>query len=154
MSGLSLEQRLQRMEDIEAIRRLMSNYAHYANVGEGSGDPEKFAALFTEDATWDLRAPLKGRQAIIDRLRVIEKLKYVGFHFSLNPRIDVDGDTASGDWDMLFSVIIPGTTTPTTICGFYSARMVRTPEGWRFSYFKYRVSPHFDFTADERHKEA
>jgi hypothetical protein len=149
----SLEERIQHLEDIKEIETLIALYAHYANVGEGSGDPEKFAALFTDDAVWDLRQPLTGRKAIADRLRVIEKLKYIGFHFALNPRVEVEGDTAHGEWDLLFSVIIPGTTQPTNICGFYAADMVRTPEGWRFKRFKYRVSDYFDFTADERHKE-
>lgn len=151
--GRSLEERVQRLEDIKEIETLISRYANYANVGEGSGDPEKFAALFTEDAVWDLRSPLTGRQAIIDRMRKIEQLKYIGFHFALNPRVEVDGDAARGEWDLLFSVIIPGTTQPTNICGFYSADIVRTREGWRFKRFKYRVSEHFDFTADVRHKE-
>lgn len=48
---LPVEELLQRLEDIEAIRKLKNRYSHYANVGEGSGSPEKFAALFTEPAS-------------------------------------------------------------------------------------------------------
>lgn len=140
----SIESRLRRLEDIEEIRRLKSLYSHYANVGEGSGDPEKFAALFTEDCVWDLSGnALEGRKPIIERLREIEKLQYIGLHFSLNPRIDVDGDEAYGEWDLIFPVFPPGKETQTTVCGFYWDRFRRTSDGWRFTYVKYRVSPKF-----------
>jgi len=147
MTDLSLEARLRRLEDIEEIRRLKSLYSHYANVGEGSGDPDKFAALFTEDCEWDLsNNPLHGRPAIIERLRQIEKLQYIGLHFSLNPRIEVNGDEASGEWDLIFPVFPPGGEPMTTVCGFYWDRFRRTPEGWKFTYVKYRVSEKFATT--------
>lgn len=144
MSDLSIEQRIRRLEDIEEIRRLKSLYSHYANVGEGSGDPAKFAALFTEDCIWDLSGKeLHGRQPIIERMHEIERLQYIGLHFALNPRIEVDGDDAYGEWDLIFPVFPPGRTEQTTVCGFYWDRLRRTDEGWRFAYVKYRVSPKF-----------
>lgn len=144
MAEPSIETRLKRLEDIEEIRKLKSLYSHYANVGEGSGDPEKFAALFTEDCLWDLSGnPLHGREKIIERLREIEKLHYIGLHFSLNPRIEVDGDEASGEWDLIFPVFPPGERPLTTVCGFYWDRFRRTADGWKFTYVKYRVSPKF-----------
>lgn len=143
-SGLTIEERIRRLEDIEEIRRLKSLYSHYANVGEGTGDAEKFAELFTEDCIWDLsHKEFRGKQAIIDRLREIEKLNYVGVHFSLNPRIEVNGDEASGEWDLIFPVFPPGGRPLTTVCGYYWDRLRRTPDGWRFTYVKYRVSPQF-----------
>ena len=141
---VSVESRLRRLEDIEEIRKLKSLYSHFANVGEGSGDPEKFAALFTEDCIWDLSGrEIRGRPGIIERLREIEKLQYIGLHFSLNPRIEVNGDEASGEWDLIFPVFPPNKTQHTTVCGFYWDRFRRTSEGWRFTYVKYRVSPKF-----------
>lgn len=144
MNELSLEARIQRLEDIEQIRRLKSLYSHYANVGEGSGDAEKFADLFTDDCLWDLsNNPLHGKEKIIDRLHEIERLQYIGLHFSLNPRIDVDGDEAYGEWDLIFPVFPPGGKPLTTVCGYYTDRFRRTKDGWRFTYVKYRVSPKF-----------
>lgn len=144
MTDPSFAARIQRLEDIEAIRRLKSLYSHYANVGEGSGDPEKFAALFTEDCEWDLsNNPLHGRQAIIDRLHEIERLHYIGLHFALNPRIDVNGDEAYGEWDLIFPVYPPDGAPMTTVCGFYWDRFRRTEDGWKFTCVKYRVSEKF-----------
>lgn len=143
-TGLTIEERLRRLEDIEEIRKLKSLYCHYANVGEGSGDIERFVQLFTHDALWDLsNNPLRGREAIAARLREVERLQYIGLHFGLNPRIEIQGDTAHGEWDLCFPVIPPGEKTPTVVCGFYEDNLVRTPEGWRFTSVKYRVSPRF-----------
>lgn len=143
----NLEERLQRLEDIEAIRQLKSRYSHYANVGEGSGSPEKFAALFTEDATFDLSdKPRVGRASIVDHLRHIQRLGYIGLHFSLNPRINVEGDRARGKWDLCFPVFVPGKSEALVVCGFYEDELRRTSEGWRFSRVKYRVSPRFSIT--------
>jgi hypothetical protein len=138
------EQRLQRLEDIEAIHKLKSFYCHYANVGEGSGNIDKFINLFTEDAVWDLSGNIRrGRQSIAERLGEVEKLQYIGLHFWGNPRIEVDHDEASGLWDLIFPVIPPGQTAVRTVCGFYEDRLRRTPDGWRFTFVKYRVSPKF-----------
>lgn len=142
----TIEQRLQRLEDIHEITTLKSWYNLYANVGEGTGDPEKFAALFTEDCIWDLSGmELRGRDAIIERLREIERLQYIGVHTSTNPRIQIEpgADEAYGEWDLVFPVFPPNSTVQTTVCGFYWDRFRRTSEGWKFTYVKYRVSPRF-----------
>ena len=144
MSEFTMEQRIQRLEDIEEIRKLKSLYSHFANVGEGTGDAHKFAELFTEDCIWDLsHKEYKGRQEIIDRLGEIEKLNFAGVHFSLNPRIEIKGDEAMGEWDLIFPVFPPDGRPLTTVCGYYTDRLRRTPNGWRFTYVKYRVSPRF-----------
>ena len=56
-SKLSLEERIQILEDIEAIRRLKSLYSLYWDAGFKSDDDPaqnaaKLADLFTEDAVW------------------------------------------------------------------------------------------------------
>ena len=49
MAELTLEQRVQRIEDAEEIRRLRYLYCEYGNLY----DAERFAALFAPDAIWD-----------------------------------------------------------------------------------------------------
>ena len=46
---MSIEERLQRLEDIEAIQQLI---ARYAKAVDHNGDPALVAPLFTEDAVW------------------------------------------------------------------------------------------------------
>ena len=46
----TLEERIQRLEDIEAIKNLK---ARYAAVCDDKYNPEEAIKLFTEDAVWD-----------------------------------------------------------------------------------------------------
>ena len=46
---MGIEERLQRLEDIEAINQLI---ARYAQAVDHNGDPALVAPLFTEDAVW------------------------------------------------------------------------------------------------------
>jgi len=143
----NVESRVRRLEDIHDIQTLKAHYASYANVGEGSGNVAKFAALFAEDGVWDLRGKiLAGREEIAAHLSHVETLGYVGLHFALNPRVEVNGDEAHGLWDLAFPVIPPGADGPLMVCGYYEDRLRRTAEGWRFTLVTYRVSEPFSLT--------
>lgn len=62
-NDLSLEQRLKRMEDIEAIRTLKSNYHTYVNDTEF----EKVGDLFTTDASLNLGYLMPHGEPIVGR---------------------------------------------------------------------------------------
>ena len=47
---MSLEERIQRLEDIEAIKQLKAEYCAYCDDGY---NPDGIANLYTEDAVWD-----------------------------------------------------------------------------------------------------
>ena len=47
---MSVEQRLQRLEDIEAIKQLI---ARYMTAADHNGDPAMMTPCFTEDAVWN-----------------------------------------------------------------------------------------------------
>ena len=49
MSQLTLEERVQHLEDVEAIKRLKHQYMEYGNVYDADG----FITLLTEDTVWD-----------------------------------------------------------------------------------------------------
>jgi hypothetical protein len=56
----------------------------------------------------------------------------IGLHLALNPRIDVDGDSAVGTWHFLIPVIALGRDAPAWNAGMYFEKYVRTSAGWRF----------------------
>ena len=75
---MSLEQRLQRLEDIEAIKQLI---ARYAKAADHNGDPAMMAPCFTEDAVWNCEGigRWEGRDAIVQGLReVLHEAALVG----------------------------------------------------------------------------
>jgi hypothetical protein len=108
----ALERRVEAAEAHAAILDLKSRYgaladARYARTGPLSPaeiDPlaEQLAALFTEDAVWEGGGRLgtaRGRSAIRERFR--EPTLHYAWHFFVKPEIRVEGDRASGRWDVL-----------------------------------------------------
>jgi len=108
-----LAARLQAAEDILAIQALKSRYGSLADArylpGGGVKPREELeriagetARLFTEDAVWDGGAGLgvcTGREAIYQRF--LEPTLLFSWHYFVKPEITVDGDRATGRWDIL-----------------------------------------------------
>jgi ketosteroid isomerase-like protein len=88
-----LEQRVQALEDVNAIRHLKARYATYC---DDQYNAEGIAVLFTEDAVWESRGlgRFEGRDAIREFFRGASQLFTFAIHYSLNGQIDVQGDTA------------------------------------------------------------
>jgi hypothetical protein len=108
----ALEARVRALEDVEAIRKLKARYAELVDARYAEGriaEPAaveelagRIAALFTEDAVWDGGAALgvcRGREAI--RERMAKPTLHFSWHYFVKPRIEVDGDSATGRWDLL-----------------------------------------------------
>lgn len=90
--------RVQRLEDIEAIRQLKARYCAACDDGY---DADRLAALFTEDAVWDggrTFGVARGREAIRRHFQGASKRLTIARHQVMNPIISVNGDEASGQW--------------------------------------------------------
>jgi hypothetical protein len=98
-----LEVRIQRLEDVESIRRLKHRYAELC---DDAYQPEGLAALFTEDGVWDGGADYgvyTGRDEIAGYWRSCATSIPFALHLIVNHTVDVDepGASASG-WCNLF----------------------------------------------------
>lgn len=107
----SLNERLQRLENEAAVRRVVADYMALCDVPGLQGLEDALAQLFCSDAVWEGKGPryaakfgrLEGRMAIVGML-----LKYLppnshfqfNGHFLAGERIDVHGNTAHGHWLM------------------------------------------------------
>jgi hypothetical protein len=130
---LTLEQRIQRLEDIEAIKKLQANYGHYCDKGwkDKTMHCKEVALLFTEDATWEspnMGVFSKGRAEITAMFEDMDAGNPFFMHSFTNPIIDIDGDTAKAKW-LLF---VGGDTDEkaTLTYGSYENKYVRTDQGW------------------------
>ena len=132
MPEATLERRIARLEAIEEIRKLKSLYCAYCDDGY---NPDKLAALFTEDATWHAphRGTIEGRAAIQRFFSDISKKIRFAAHLVMNDIIEVAGDRATARWRMLMASMeeFGGTEVAAWSLGDYDEAYVKTDEGWR-----------------------
>lgn len=142
-----LEKRIDTLESIEAIKALHRRYVRTV------GDRDWAAAIdfFSETATTDIRAHgiSRGREELRRLLvedlgpTVLSKDAYV-LHA---PLIDVDGDRATGQWDLIRHISEMKTTRgefpPVRVWGVwlagrYTAEYAREDGVWRFERIHFR----------------
>ena len=123
-----LEQRVQALEDVNAIRHLKARYAAYC---DDQYNPDSIAALFTEDAVWESQGlgRFEGRDAIREFFRGASQLFPFAIHYSLNGQIDVQGDHRPGAVVSLHA-LHAGRGQPGHVAGRYRSRGV-CPGGGR-----------------------
>lgn len=135
MNGRSLETRLRRLEDIEAIRDLMARYAFHINKGwnDQTVNVEAMRSIFAEDARWESKAmPLVaiGLDDIMTKLAQATEQTNFSMHSFTNPIIEVEGDAAKGNWLMWIASRRNG-GSPNEVFMSEDLTYVRVSEGWR-----------------------
>lgn len=124
-------ERLQRLEDLQAIHQLFVDYGDRLDAG----DLEGYADLFTADGEL-LLGPLgraQGRAAIVAMMRpTLVGLEGRSFHQISNPRVQLDGDTATAV--VMWTVIqVDDRGRPVLpMMGHHEDVLVRDEGRWRF----------------------
>lgn len=124
---VTLEERVQRLEDIEEIRQLRMRY--HVNTNDGHFD--RMWELFTEDAYVDFGyiSRARGREAINDLfLRIPRNLPLVK-QFIHNHLVEVNGDEATGISYLDARYAQEGDSV--MVAARFDEIYVRTPNGWR-----------------------
>lgn len=132
--GLTLEQRVQQLEDKDAISRIIQDYA----VRLTSRDYDGYVALFAPDGTWRNGETLKKGRAEIKAMLVamfpntppnyVNKDSYM---IVSNIRVDLQGDHAKASSRQL-SVIRGRDGMPTPVLsGMYEDEFVRQNGEWK-----------------------
>lgn len=132
----SLEERVRLIEDREEIMRIRTLYTLYNDGGwNGIGthhDIDKLMDMFAPDATWD-GTPYNRRAEGWDDIRQLmidfQATPFV-VHNVMNPIIDVDGDTAKGDWHAIIIATHEGQAV--WVFGKYEEDYVRLDGKWKF----------------------
>jgi SnoaL-like domain len=131
---MSVENRLQRLEDLEAIRRLMLDYRSCLDAKDIRGYAELFAAE-GEFVAGDMSA--RGPQEIfelVDGMRGTLLTDRGGddVHIVANPTIDLDGDRATAESMWLYIVRGEGDVPVLSKVGSYHDVLTREDGRWRF----------------------
>lgn len=93
----TLAARLTRLEDIEAIKQLK---ALYCEICDDDHNPDRIVTIFTDDGIWEGPGigTARGHAEIRALFERFQSMMSFSQHMTMNPRIEVDGDTAKGTW--------------------------------------------------------
>lgn len=132
MSEPTLEERIQRLEDIEALKQLKSSYAQYC---DDDYDAAHLAPLFTEDAIWDagVLGRFEGRDAIRTFFAGASKVMPFAIHHVTNPVLDIAGDRATGRWYLWQPCVHATGEQALWMAGRYDDEYRRDDAEWRFA---------------------
>lgn len=141
MSLEELEKRIQILEDVEEIGKLMANYCYFVDSFEW----DNVVSLFVDDAKadYDILGKYDEKEGIEGLFKNVIPMSGSWFaHQILNPVIEVDGLTAKGKWYLL---CLATTSTPegdkaNWIHGKYENEFVKQDRMWKFSSLKFRFS--------------
>lgn len=148
-----LSERVQRLEDREAIWQLFMTYKAHLD----QRDFAAYAALFTDDAEWignlgKVVGPQQIEQLLTETLEVWGSDRDRTHHLVLNPVIDVEGDTATATSNWGYVTRGDDDAPVLLMLGRYVDRLRRTPDGWRFSRrVAYSDVPYIDLTDVKAH---
>ncbi|HJN93303.1 MAG TPA: nuclear transport factor 2 family protein [Dehalococcoidia bacterium] len=136
-----LAARVQRLEDLEAIR---STWLDYCNRLD-SGDLARLGDVFTEDTSLEMEGLVpsldgsyEGRRAIIDDFYVRTERppegaapRFATGHLSTNMQIELDGDEAT-TLAYFFEIVADNLV----LVGTYQHRLRRESDRWRFAFLR------------------
>lgn len=129
---MTIEARLQRLEDVEAIRRLLRDIAR----GTDRFDGALLTAAIYADAVLDMggASPMSGA-AFAAALKPPAAPRFGRMHIVTNERIDVDGDSAASETYILScqDVLVDGVRKTRLRAGRYLDRFERRGGAWRLS---------------------
>lgn len=97
MDPEALEARITRLEDLEAIKQLK---ARYCEICDDDHNPDRITSVFTKHGIWEGKGigRAEGHEEIRALFDRFQKMISFSQHMTMNPVIEVDGETAKGTW--------------------------------------------------------
>ena len=135
MAQMTLEERVDRLESIDAIKRLKAVYCMYCDA---KYDADGICSLFVEDGVWDGGPSFgryEGHQQIHSFFKGISGDILFAAHLVLNPIITVEGDRAHGRWWLHMPCTAlndAGTAEGRWLLSEYDEEYVRIDGTWKF----------------------
>ncbi|UFS58616.1 nuclear transport factor 2 family protein [Subtercola endophyticus] len=138
MAEKTIEERLQVLEDREAIARLSYDYGLLCDTGY---PVQQIVDMFTDDGAWvsNILGEFYGKAELTSYYTNIPTIQVWARHHLVNPVIDVDGDEATCRFFMDVVSTQAGRdgapNVPIILTATEHVSLRRTPEGWRFVRF-------------------
>jgi hypothetical protein len=140
-----LAARLQRLEDIEAVKWLIVQYARGA---DRNNDVDVMLPLFADDAIWDAGERFgryEGKEAI--RQFLLGSGSFIGWtlHYMVSPAVKIadDGKTAQAFWYLWETANMPSSTTHEPVAmwigGTYDTTLIKEDGAWKFKHVNLNI---------------
>lgn len=122
-------EQIQWLFDIEQIKQLKHRYCAFC---DDNYNPEGLAGLFTDTGVWD--GGVFGRAETRDGIRqffadVSAQVSFAN-HYVSNPIIDINGDHATGRWDLWQPMVMSEGEQALWLVAKYRERYQREAQGW------------------------
>ena len=138
MATLTLEQRIQRLEDIHECEQLQYQYEYYLDHGYNG---EGIASLFVEDGLWSITGvggTVRGKEDIKKHAVNLGKAIPWGQHNMMAPMVKIaeDGQTATGSFCLLCTLSMIVDDQPAdayVLVGKYTNKYQKIDGKWYFS---------------------
>ncbi|MBT8447795.1 MAG: nuclear transport factor 2 family protein [Gammaproteobacteria bacterium] len=133
-----LAARVQRLEDIEAIRALKMRYCAAC---DDNYNPDAIAACFSEDAIWDagMFGRSVGRGEIHAYFAAAPDNISFAIHQVANPTVEVDGDSGTGQWYLLQPMVMRATNKAYWLAALYDEEYRRVDGQWLIHRLKLEI---------------
>jgi hypothetical protein len=140
MTPEELEKNVKTLEDITEIQNMHRDFSFWLNSGQK--ECEDVIDYFAQNATMEVEGlgVKKGKKEIAQFLKELAAKGTLpaGRHMLMQPIIDVNGDKASGYWNMIYFTDVPTTPPPVRrvtdwVQGKYDCEYVREGGKWKFS---------------------
>jgi len=131
----TLEQRIQRLEDLDSIKTLQFTYSHFVDKGWNGKEmiTDRLGEVFAENAIWESKAQgisVQGIQQIAELFNSMNTMSDFYMHCVSNPIIDLQEDTATAKWILISPMKLGGVDVQNMLAS-YNNDYVRTSQGWR-----------------------
>lgn len=135
MNTTTLEQRITRLEDIEAIKQLK---ARYCEICDDAHNPDRVASVFAEDGIWEGGdfGKAKGHEEIRELFRRFQKMFSFSQHNIMNPIIEVEGDRATGVWYIMGPWTYSETNEEKWFALRYDDDYVKVTGKWKYQHLR------------------
>ena len=130
---MTLEERVQRLEDLQEITQLLIDYGELLDLR----DTQTWSQLWAEDAEFNMSSgrSAKGRAAIKEMLdTLMANSPAAVMHLETNPRINLDGDKATATMMYAVASTQDDGLARITMAGHHHDHLVRTAEGWKIKH--------------------
>jgi len=138
---MNLEQRIQRLEDIEAIKQLKARYLHACDRKQLDAIRDCFHP-HEVSINYGAIGQFTDRDAFVS---VYEQMAcnnhIIDMHHGQNPQIQwLSNSTAQGVWDLYFFQINTKDDLQTQLAGFYEDQYIKHEEQWYIAATRFEIT--------------